>query len=83
MEQNRAQALQLHLDELAGKPLTTYRTVVELIAATTTRTGLKVEADLDTGFYPTGVKVSDAELRALPLQPHEWHSDWNYTVLPR
>ena len=65
-----------------GKPLVTYRTVVELIAATTTKTGLKVQADLDTGYYPTGVKISDKELAALPLQPHQWHGDWNYTITP-
>jgi hypothetical protein len=65
-----------------GKPLTTYRTVVELIAATTTKTGLRVEADLDTGFYPIGVKISDRELGAIPLQPHDWHPDWNYSILP-
>ena len=65
-----------------GRPLTTYRTVIELIAATTTRTGLKIQADLDTGHYPTGVKITDRELRAVPLQPHKWHSDWNYSVLP-
>ena len=65
-----------------GKPLTTYRTVVELIAGTTTRTGLRVQADLDTGYYPTGVKVSDAELDAVPLRRHAWHPDWNYSVLP-
>ena len=65
-----------------GKPLTTYRTVVELIAATTTRTGLRVEADLDQGSYPTGAKVTNAQLAAVPLQPHDWHPDWNYTILP-
>jgi len=65
-----------------GRPLTTYRTVVELIAATTTRTGLKVQAALDTDYYPTGVKVSDAELAAVPLQRHEWHGEWNYTIAP-
>jgi DDE family transposase len=65
-----------------GKPLTTYRTVVELIAATTTRTGLKIQADLDTGYYPTGVKITDKQLQAIPLQPHEWHPDWNYSILP-
>lgn len=65
-----------------GKPLTTYRTVVELIAATTTRTGLAVQADFDEGYYPTGVKVTDAELAAVPLQPHEFHPEWNYTILP-
>ena len=65
-----------------GKPLTTYRTVVELIAATTTKTGLRVEADLDQGSYPIGVKVTDEELAAVPLQPHTWHPDWNYSILP-
>jgi hypothetical protein len=65
-----------------GKPLLTYRTVVELIAATTTKTGLKVGADLDTGYYPTGVKISDAQLAAVPLQRHDWHGDWNYSIMP-
>ncbi|MDE3205087.1 MAG: ISAzo13 family transposase [Acidobacteriota bacterium] len=65
-----------------GKPLTTYRVVVELIAATTTRTGLKVQADLDTGSYPLGQKVTNAELAALPIRPHDWHGEWNYSILP-
>ncbi len=49
-----------------GGPLTTYRTVGELIAATTTRTGLRVEADLDTGNYPTGVKISKCRTGCRP-----------------
>ncbi len=65
-----------------GKPLTTYRTVVELIAATTTRTGLNIQADLDTGYYPTGVKITDTELQAVPIRRHDWHPDWNYSILP-
>jgi Rhodopirellula transposase DDE domain len=65
-----------------GKPLTTYRVVVELIAATTTRTGLRVQADLDTGSYPLGQKVTDADLAAIPLRKHDWHGDWNYTIVP-
>jgi len=65
-----------------GKPLTTYRTVVELIAATTTRTGLRVQADLDTGYYPLKQKVTDAELAAIPLTGHDWHSEWNYSIAP-
>ena len=65
-----------------GKPLTTYRTVVELIAATTTRTGLRVQADLDTGSYPIGIKTTDEQLRAVPLRPHDWHPDWNYSIMP-
>ena len=65
-----------------GKPLTTYRTVVELIAGTTTRTGLTVQADFDEGYYPIGVKVTDAELAAVPLKRHDFHPEWNYTILP-
>jgi len=63
-----------------GRPLTSHETVVDLIGATTTRTGLKVRAELDRGAYPTGVKVPDKDLAAVPLQPHDWHGDWNYTV---
>jgi len=65
-----------------GKPLTTYRVIVELIAATTTKTGLRVEADLDTGYYPTGQKITDQQLAAIPIRRHDWHPDWNYTLLP-
>lgn len=63
-----------------GKALTSYRVIVELIAATTTRKGLKVQADLDEGYYPRGVKVTDKELAAVPLKAHDWHGEWNYTV---
>jgi Rhodopirellula transposase DDE domain len=62
-----------------GRPLITYRTIIELIAATTTDTGLQIRAERDTEWYPTGVKISDAEMHALPLTPHRWHGDWNYT----
>ena len=65
-----------------GKPLTTYRTVVELIAATTTRAGLKVQADLDEGYYPLGEKISDRDFNDLPITRHDWHGDWNYTIRP-
>jgi len=64
-----------------GKPLTSYRTIVELVGATKTKTGLKVLAEWDQGSYPTGVAVTDAELASVPLQPHEWHGDWNYTIV--
>jgi hypothetical protein len=63
-------------------PLRTYRTVVELIAATTTATGLRVEADRDEGYYPIGVKITDSQLAAVPLRPHDFHPDWNYSILP-
>ncbi|WP_189317950.1 ISAzo13 family transposase, partial [Streptomyces brasiliensis] len=66
-----------------GHPLTSHEVVVNTIAATTTRTGLKVQAELDTAAYPTGVRVSDAQMDLLPLRRHEWHGDWNYTLLPR
>ena len=66
-----------------GRPLTSYRTVVELIAATTTRTGLRVRADRDRGHYPTGIKITDRELATVPITRHDWHGDWNYTITPR
>ena len=65
-----------------GRPLTSYRVVVELIANTTTTKGLKVQAELDQSHYPKGVKISDKELAALPLFRHDWHGEWNYTLKP-
>jgi hypothetical protein len=65
-----------------GRPLTSHEVIVELIGATRTRAGLAVRAELDRGSYPLGVKVSDRELAAVPLQRHDWHGEWNYTVLP-
>ncbi len=66
-----------------GKPLTSYRTIVELIGATTTQTGLKVQSELDENTYPKGIKVSAAELAALNIAPHTFHGDWNYTISPQ
>jgi len=66
-----------------GRPLTSHEVVVNTIAATTTRTGLRVHAELDPGSYETGSKVSDAQLAALPLTRHDWHGDWNYTLRPQ
>jgi len=63
-----------------GGPLTTYRTIIELIGATTTNTGLTIRAQRDTEWYPKGVKITDAQLAALPLRPHDFHGDWNYTL---
>jgi hypothetical protein len=65
-----------------GRPLTSYEVMVELIGATTTRTGLKVHAEHDTSSYPKGVEVTDEELAAVPLKPHKFHGEWNYTVSP-
>jgi hypothetical protein len=65
-----------------GRPLVSHEAIVELIAATQTRSGLKVRAELDKGSYPLGVKISDRELAAVPLKRHDWHGEWNYTVAP-
>jgi hypothetical protein len=65
-----------------GRPLVSHEVIVELIAAIQTRSGLKVRAELDQRSYPLGVKVSDPELAAVPLRRHDWHGEWNYTVLP-
>jgi hypothetical protein len=65
-----------------GRPLTSHEVIVNTIAATTTRTGLTVRAGLDTGSYPGGARVSDEQMAALPLDRHDWHGDWNYTLRP-
>jgi hypothetical protein len=66
-----------------GRPLRTFETVVELIGNTRTAKGLRVKAKLDTGTYPTGVTVSDAEMKALELHPDPFHGEWNYELHPR
>ena len=65
-----------------GKPLTSYQVIVELVAGTTTETGLRILAEWDRGYYPTGIEVTDVELAALPLSGHDWHPDWNYNLTP-
>jgi transposase len=65
-----------------GRPLTSHEVIVNTIAATTTGTGLRVYAELDTGDYPTGVKVTDDEMSTVPITRHDWHGDWNYTIGP-
>ena len=66
-----------------GKPLISHQAIVNLIAATTTRTGLLVKAALDTLHYDTAIQVSDEDLARLQLTPHDFHEDWNYTISPR
>ena len=66
-----------------GKPLVSHEVIVNLIAATTTRTGLRVRSQLDTGTYPKGIKVSKAEFATIRLHPDAFHGDWNYTITPR
>jgi hypothetical protein len=66
-----------------GRPLTSHEVILESIAATTTRTGLRVKAELDTSTYPTGIGVGDAEMAALPLTRHTFHGEWNYALHPQ
>lgn len=63
-----------------GRPLVSYRTIIELISATTTAKGLTIRAEEDLNHYETGTKVSDVELAAVPLMRHNFHGDWNYTI---
>jgi len=65
-----------------GKPLRSFRTIVQLIAATTTDTGLTVRAELDEKKYPKGLKISDAQLATVNIYPHDFHGEWNYTIAP-
>ena len=66
-----------------GRPLVSYQTIVQLIAATTTDAGLKVQCEIDPNIYPAGVRVTDAEMDAINIQRHEFHGDWNYTISPQ
>jgi hypothetical protein len=65
-----------------GKPLVSHEVIVNLIASTTTRTGLTVHCALDTNTYPKGIKVTDDELNQLNLVRDEFHGEWNYTIKP-
>ena len=69
----------------AGQPLTSHEVAVNLIAGTTTRTGLTVRAERDTATCPRGIKITDREMKVLVAQyvtPHDWHGEWNYTITP-
>ncbi len=66
-----------------GKPLRDLAAIVNLIAGTTTRNGLKVRCVLDRRRYPKGIKVTDAQMRQVRLVPHKFHGDWNYTIKPK
>jgi Rhodopirellula transposase DDE domain len=63
-----------------GQVLDSYEVIVNLIAGTTTRTGLTVQSELDSTTYETGIKVTKAEMKQIPLVPHEFHGEWNYTI---
>src|SRR6202049_1047617 len=66
-----------------GRPLTDRLAVVELIGATTTKTGLKVESALDMRSYQKGIKVTKAEMKGLVIRGDQFHPEWNYTIRPR
>ena len=66
-----------------GTPLTSRLAVVELIASTTTKTGLIVRCELDGRSYPKGIKVSDDEMASINIRGDAFHPEWNYTISPR
>lgn len=66
-----------------GRPLISHEVIIQLIANTTTSTGLTIRAELDRGAYPTGIKISDQELAGLTLETDDFHADWNYELLPQ
>jgi hypothetical protein len=66
-----------------GRPLVDRETVVQLIGSVRTTTGLKVKAKIDLRQYPTGIKVSDADMDALLITQESFHGEWNYTIHPR
>ncbi|MFD2053198.1 hypothetical protein ACFSQT_08795 [Mesorhizobium calcicola] len=65
-----------------GRPLTDRIAVVELIGATSTKAGLKVESALDTRSYQKGIKVSNAEMKRLDITSDQFHPEWNYSIKP-
>jgi len=65
-----------------GKPLFSHEVVVNLIAGTTTRPGLKIAAELDTNAYPKGIHVTDEELEKIKIERADFHGEWHYTILP-
>jgi Rhodopirellula transposase DDE domain len=65
-----------------GRPLIDYRTIVELIGATTSTAGLTVQCVLDENLYPAGIKVSDQDMAALNIVRNEFHGEWNYQIRP-
>src|SRR5829696_512070 len=66
-----------------GKPLVSHEAIVNLIAATTTKAGLKVTCELDQESYPTGIKVTKKEMAEIELRRDTFHGEWNYTIAPR
>lgn len=65
-----------------GKPLVSHQVIVQLISATTTKTGLNIACQIDNNRYPKGITVSDEEMASINLTPHQFHGEWNYTISP-
>ncbi len=65
-----------------GRPLVSHEVIINLIASTATKTGLKIRAAMDRGSYPTGVAIAEAQLAAVNLKRADFHGEWNYTILP-
>jgi hypothetical protein len=65
-----------------GQPLTSHGVIIALITYTTTATGLRVHAELDTGCYPTGIRITPKQFAAVNLFPDDFHGDWNYAIRP-
>ena len=63
-----------------GRPLTSHEVIVNLIASTTTTTGLRIQAAIDTKGYPIGIKVSDHEMQKIKLEKDSFHGEWNYVI---
>ena len=84
LTQYKSHSLDRHITQTwRGKPLTSRETIVELIASTTTKTGLTVRCELDTRIYPKGLKVEDADMATLNIKGDAFHPEWNYTIAPR
>jgi hypothetical protein len=80
VEQDRTPVVLPDHAELAGSALTSRLAVVELITATTTKTGLMVRCELDNNLYAKGIKVSDAEMATLNIERDTFHPEWNYIM---
>ena len=65
-----------------GQPLVDLATIVSLIGATTSATGLRVRSELNDGAYPAGVAITDTQMARVQMTPHAFHGDWNYTIQP-
>ena len=83
MEQDRAPAVLVHFDELKATPLVSYRVIVELIAAITTKTGLTVKCELDSAHYPKAVAISKKQMDTINITRNTFHGEWNYTIRPQ